>query len=166
MAVVSLMLVDPIAEADTDAEIGAHQSHQAVDSARAEHLPMPDLVTKKSDLHEHHRQADGDEQLVPGVAQQEERQPAGPEEGPDNPGSEQRSVRLPPQQTRFPNLACQLDKVTLDRLLPRSAPLYRRGARCDRRQQHRTASAVRTVGHLVPPTRRSRRDGRRECPPC
>ena len=75
--VVAVVLVDPPAVAEPDAEVAAHDPDDVVGPPGAEDLLVPGVVAEEADLGEHHRQERRDSQLPPGVAHQHERRAPG-----------------------------------------------------------------------------------------
>ena len=77
VGVMGVVLGDPPAKADPDQQVGVDQADQVVGPAAAEDLAVAGVVADKAELGRHHRQIDRREQLPPGLAQDQERDPAG-----------------------------------------------------------------------------------------
>ena len=81
LAVVGVVLGDPPAEADPDQQVGVDQADQVVGPAAAEDLAVAGVVAEEAELGGHDGEVGGGEQLPPGLAEEEERDPAGGQQG-------------------------------------------------------------------------------------
>ena len=113
VTVMPVVLVHPVGVADPGPQIGAGQTDQAGDPARAEELAMADLMTEETDLGQHDGQVGGDDQLVPGVADPEQGRPAGGQPGADQSALGQRVPWCAPEQARGAHLAGKIHEIAL-----------------------------------------------------
>jgi hypothetical protein len=76
MGMVPVVLIDPPAVAQPDAQVTEHDAKDVVGPPGAEDLPVPGVVAEEPYLGEHHRQEDGHRQLPPRVARYDEASPS------------------------------------------------------------------------------------------
>jgi hypothetical protein len=88
------------------------QPDEVVGALGPEDLPMAGVVADESKLGEHHRQHDGDPELPPRVAQQDEHDPRAQEQAPDGHDLRQVVARPAVEQTGVPDPRQQVGKVT------------------------------------------------------
>src|SRR5260370_1268570 len=121
----AVVLVDPPAVAQPDAQVAEQDAGYIVGPPGAENLPVPGVVAQEPDLGEDHRQEHGHRQLPPRVARHDKTGPSGgqqPDRDRDLPGV---AARPPLQQTRFLDLPGQL------RVLAAAPRRRRRGGQLD-----------------------------------
>jgi hypothetical protein len=76
VGVVAAVFVDPPAEGQPDEQVAVQEPEQVVGPAAGEDLPVAGVVTQERNLGERDRQESGDQQLIPGPAEQAEDDPA------------------------------------------------------------------------------------------
>ena len=77
VSMVPVVLADPPAVAQPDAQVAEQDADHVVGPPGAEDLPMPGVVAEEADLGEHHCQEGAHRQLPPRIAHQDEGSPSG-----------------------------------------------------------------------------------------